>query len=132
MGQASRHIPERCQRSLQVLDDFLVQYIGRWQIVQIVLAVVLQPEDIQAGLVAGHQVLIAIELEALDGGPLVAVARVVAGDEVLQVIEFERARLEREMLVGTQVIKALASEGIMSKPSSSNSGFAMPWRQGRW
>jgi hypothetical protein len=34
-GQASGHIPKREQRRFQMLDDFLLQHIGRRQIVQI-------------------------------------------------------------------------------------------------
>ena len=36
---------------------------------------------------------------------LVAVLRLVAGDEILQVVKFQRAGFQREMVVGAQVIK---------------------------
>ena len=88
-----------------MLDDFLLQHLGRRQIIQVVQAVVFQPEDVQAGLVAGHQLVVAEELEAICGDALVAVFRVIAGDEILQVIELQGARLQREMLVGAQVVK---------------------------
>ena len=84
--QPQRHVPERGQGGLQVLDDFLLQHIGRWQRVKVVQAVVLKPEDIQTGLVARHQVGVAEEPEAFGSDALKAVLRVVAGDEILQVI----------------------------------------------
>jgi len=36
-----------------MLDDFQCQHIGRWQVVQVVEAVILEPEDVEASLVAG-------------------------------------------------------------------------------
>ncbi len=56
--QTCRHIPECVQCGFQMLDDLLLQDIRRRQIIQVLQAVVLQPEDIQAGLVAGDQFFI--------------------------------------------------------------------------
>lgn len=70
-----------------MLDDLLLQHIRRGQVVKVVQAFVLQPEDVQAGLVAGHQVFVTVELEAIGGAPVLAVLGVVADDEVAQVIE---------------------------------------------
>jgi hypothetical protein len=53
--QPGRHIAEGLQRGLQVFDDLLLQHVRGWQVVQIFQAVVLQPEDVQARLVAGNQ-----------------------------------------------------------------------------
>jgi hypothetical protein len=88
-----------------VLDDLLLQHIRRRQIVEVVQAVVFQPEDIETGLVTGHQVFVAEQLEAFGGDALVAVFRVVAGDEILQVVQLESACLQREVLVGAQVVE---------------------------
>lgn len=63
------------------------------------------PENVQTGLVARHQFGIRIALEALGLAALVAVFRVVAGDEILQVIGFQRAGFELEMLVGAQGVE---------------------------
>ena len=39
-----------------MLDDFLLQHVGRRQVVEVVQAVVLEPEDVEAGLVARYQI----------------------------------------------------------------------------
>jgi uncharacterized sporulation protein YeaH/YhbH (DUF444 family) len=74
-----------------VLDDLLLQNIRRRQIVQLVQAVVLQPEDVQTGLVARHQCPRSVNNGSARGDALVAVFRVVAGDEVVQVVQLQRA-----------------------------------------
>ena len=63
-----------------MVDDFLLQYLRRRQIVQIIQAVVLQPEQIQTGLVARDQRVVAEVSERLDFLASVAVARIVASD----------------------------------------------------
>ena len=87
-----------------MLDDFLLQHIRRRQVVEVVQAVVLEPEDVQAGLVARHQVGMAEVPEALAFLALVAVGRAVAVYEVAQVVRPQRPRLEREVPVGAQVV----------------------------
>jgi len=52
--QPNRHIPERGQCRFEMLNDLLLQHIRRRQIVEVVQAVVLEPKDIETGLVAGH------------------------------------------------------------------------------
>lgn len=103
--QCGGHIAERGQGSFQMVDDLLLQQIGWGQLIKVVEAVVLQPEDIQAGFVTSYQLLIAEEFKALGLLPLMAAIGVVASDEVLQIIQPKRPRLEREMLVGPQVVK---------------------------
>ena len=56
--QPRRHIPKRGQRGFQVIDDLLLQHVRRRQIVEIVQTLVLQPEQIQAGLVAEPNIAI--------------------------------------------------------------------------
>jgi hypothetical protein len=56
-----------------MFDDFLLQYIRRGNFIEIVEAVVLQPKDVQAGFIAGHQFVVAKELEAFVGNALVAI-----------------------------------------------------------
>ena len=65
------------------LNDLLLQHIRRRQVIQIVQAVILEPKDIETGLITRHQFFIVIEPEAFSSAALVAILRVVAGDEVL-------------------------------------------------
>ena len=46
--------------SLQVLDDLFGEFVRFRQVVQIDQALVLEPEDVEAGLVAGSQFLVAV------------------------------------------------------------------------
>ncbi len=88
-----------------MFDDLLLQHVRGWQVVQIFQAVVLQPEDIQARLVAGDQFIVSKELEAFGFLARVPVFRVVAGNEILQVVQSQLAGLEGEMLVRAQVVE---------------------------
>jgi hypothetical protein len=88
-----------------MVDDFLLQHVGRRQIIQIVQTVVLQPENIEARLVAHDQFLIRIKPEALRFLALMAVLGMVAIDEILQVFTLEGSRLQSEMLVGAQIVE---------------------------
>ena len=85
--QIPRDQPKLLQRRLQVLNDFLGDDIRRREVVGISQAFVLQPEDVQAGLVT--------------------VVRLVAGDELVEILTPERGGLEREVLVGAQVVELL-------------------------
>ena len=67
-------------------------------------ALVLQPEDVEVDLVALDELVVGEGLEALALLALVAVLRVVAGDEVVEVGALERVLLQREVLVGAQVV----------------------------
>ena len=59
---------------------------------------------VQAGFIPFHQILIGKGPEALYLQAVVAVLRIVAFDEVLQVLQLERIGLEGEVLVGPQVV----------------------------
>ena len=88
-----------------MVNDFLLQNIRRRQVIKVFEAVILQPENIEAGLLVCYQVFVAEVLEAFCLGPLVPVVGVIAGHEVFHVIQFQRPRLQREMLVGAQVVE---------------------------
>ena len=65
---------------------------------------VFQPEDVEVHFVALDQFFVGEDFEALAFFALVAVLRVVAGDEVIEVAALEGVFLEREMQVGAQVV----------------------------
>ena len=82
-----------------MLNDLLLLPIWRRQVIETLKIVVLQPENVQAGLVAGGQVFVFKIFESFALFSLVTVVGVVAVDKVAQVVEFEGAGLQREMLV---------------------------------
>ena len=92
------------QRGFQVVRDVLRDDFRRGQIGGFFQRVVFQPEDVEVHLVALGQFFVGEGLEALALLALVAVLRVVAGDEVVEVAALERVFLEREMQVGAQVV----------------------------
>lgn len=48
---------EALQRALQILDDLVRQHVGTRQVVQVRERLVLDPENVEARLVALHQLL---------------------------------------------------------------------------
>ena len=96
--------PELLQRGFQALHDLPRQDRRIGQVVGVLQALVLEPEDVQAGLVPFHQIVIAEGPEAFRLLSVVPVLRIVAFDEVLQVLQLERIGLEGEVLVGPQVV----------------------------
>ena len=99
------------QRTLQVFDDIIGQHIGCRQIVQIGKRLVLDPENVEAGLVPCQNVrnvefapaAIWIIL-APRFGALIAVFRMITGNEILQVGILHRILLQREMDIGAEII----------------------------
>ena len=77
---------------------------GGGEVVDVLEAVVAQPQQVEAGLVAGDQLVVGVALEALGLLAAVAVCWVVAGGEVVEVGSGEGVLLEGEVLVGAQVI----------------------------
>ena len=59
LPQPRQHLPKAVKPSLQVLDDLLGEFVRFRQVVQIDQALVLEPEGIEAGLVASRQFLVA-------------------------------------------------------------------------
>ena len=65
---------------------------------------VAEPEEVEADLVAGDELVVGVPLEALGLLALVAVLGAVAGHEVVEIGSGERVLLEGEVLLGTQVV----------------------------
>ena len=95
---------EFVQRSLQVLDDLGGDHVGGGQIGGVLQTIVLQPEDVQGGLVAFDQVVVAKGVEALCLLALVAIFGAVTGYEVVKVLAAQRVRLQRKVLVGAEIV----------------------------
>ena len=91
------------QASFDVVDDLVGQVGGLWQIVEIGEAVVLEPEEIETGFVAGNELFVGkfapTAFRILLGVPrflaLVTIDRVVAIDEIAQIFQTQRLALER-------------------------------------
>jgi hypothetical protein len=107
-----------------MLHDLLRQPIRRGQVVEVVEGVeaaVFQPEDLEAGLVAGDEGLVVEIFETLGFLAPLTVGRVVAVDEALSVVALERAGFQGEVFVGAQVVIhrplvcTLPSLGLASK-----------------
>ena len=102
---------ETIQRGLQIFNDIRGQFVGIWQAVQIGQGLVLDPEDVQAGFVPIQDVLCAEPPPAAIGvgfrpgfRPFVAVFRVVAADEVIQIGIGYGMLLPCEMDVGAEIV----------------------------
>lgn len=108
-----RDLPEAVQPGFKIFNDLQRQDIRLGQVVQIGEALVLQPEDIQTGLVTRDDLLIAVFAPAAFRvvgfvpafAPLVAVLRIVVGDELLQVVEAQRLLLQCVMNIGAVIKK---------------------------
>ena len=96
--------PELLQRGFQALHNLPRQNCRIGQVAGVLQAPVLEPEDVQAGFIPFHQIVIAESPEALCLLSFVPVLGMVAFDEILQVLLLERIGLEGEMLVGPQVV----------------------------
>jgi hypothetical protein len=89
---------------LQVLGNFSGDHIGIGQVGRVLKAVVFKPKDVQVDLVALEEFLVREGLEAFSLFARVAILRVVAGNEVIQVFAFERICFQGEMLVGSEIV----------------------------
>jgi hypothetical protein len=97
--QIRRYQGKLIERSLQILDDLSGDHIGGRQVGGVLQAVVLEPENVEAGLVTLYQLFIGERMQTLRLFPLVSVLGFVAGDEVVQVFPARRVRLQREVFV---------------------------------
>lgn len=77
---------ELVERGLQILHNLGGNHVGGGQVGGILQALVLQPENIQAGLVPLHHLVVIEGVESLGFFALVAVLGVIARDEVVQVL----------------------------------------------
>jgi hypothetical protein len=100
--QPSRHTPEACQCGLQAFHGLFSDDVGIGNIVQIGKGLVLEPGDVERGLVAGEDILVGELVPAAFGiasgferlCALMAVRWVVTRNEVRQVIGFQQILLE--------------------------------------
>lgn len=79
-------------------------HLRRRQVVGIGQRLVLEPEDVEAGLVPGHEILVLVHppptiglLRAEGGLAVVPVGGVVETDELVRVFALERVGLQREV-----------------------------------
>ena len=97
--------------ALEIFDDIVCQHIRRGQVVQIGKGLVLDPEDIEAGLVprkdvgniefapAAIRVIFAPRF-----GAFVPILRMITGDEVQQIGILHRMLFQRKVNVGAEII----------------------------
>ena len=75
---------------MEVFDDLGGDYVRGWQISGVLQAVILEPEDVQVYFVPLEKVFVREAFEAFDLFACVAVLRMIAGDEIVQIFPFER------------------------------------------
>jgi len=95
---------ELFQGCFQIGGDIGSDDLGGGEIGGVFEGFVLEPENIEVRLVPLGQLLIGEGLEALALLAVVAVLRIVGGDEVIEVAPFEGILFEGEMLVRPQII----------------------------
>jgi hypothetical protein len=103
---------ELFQGGLEIVRNFVSENVGSGEVIGILQALVLEPEDIEVGLVAFDEVLVIVRAKAALGillgvpGGLakVAFSWPVAADKLVQVAALQRVGLLREVHVGPQVI----------------------------
>ncbi len=95
---------ELSQGGFEVLDDLGCDHTGCRQVVGVLQALVAEPEDVEARLVAGDQLVVAEPVEPLALLSLASLPGLVALDEVVEVGAGEGVGLEREVLVRPQVV----------------------------
>ena len=95
---------ELIQCGLQILGDFGGDHVWIGQIGGIFQAIVFQPEDIQTDFVAFDQVFVVEDVESFRFFAVVAVLRVVASDEVVEVGPGQLVGFQSEVLVCAAVI----------------------------
>ena len=109
--QRGHQLVETIQCGLQILNDIRSQFVGIGQAVQIGHGLVLDPKDVQTGLVPLQDVLNGESAPATIGvgfrpgfRSFVAVFRVVAADEVLQIHIGHGMLLQDEVNVGAEIV----------------------------
>ena len=109
--QCGHQLVEAIQCGLQILNDIRSQFVGIGQAVQIGQGLVLDPEDVQTGLVPFQDILRAEPPPAAIGVgfrpgflPFVAVLRVVAADKVIQIGIGHGMLLQGEMNICAEIV----------------------------
>ena len=88
--QIDRDLRKLVERGLQVLCDLCRDNVGVGQICRVLQALVLQPENVQADLIAFEQVVVGEGAEPVSFLALMAVLRAIAGDKIIQICAFQR------------------------------------------
>src|SRR5581483_1914561 len=92
------------KRVLQVFDDAGCD-LGRWgEVVGPLQALVAQPEEVEAELVAFEQFFVAEGAETFALLTLVAILSMIAGDKIVEVAALELVGTQGEVHVGTQIV----------------------------
>lgn len=105
--QRGAYRSETCKACLDVVDDLFGEDLGFGKVVEVFKAVVFEPEEVEASLVAGDEFLVGelppATFGVLLGVPgllaLLAVGGVVAIDEIPEIFQPQRLALERIMSV---------------------------------
>lgn len=125
---------------MQVFKNPLCNHGRERQLIAGSQRIIFEPENIEACLVTGYQLLIAIHASAAirvlgtpGGLALVAIRRVVQRDKLIQDVPAQQADLEGEILVGAQVELAnIVSKVPMLMPDVKATSFAkLIYMQGR-
>ena len=95
---------ELFQGCFQIGGDIGSDDLGCWEIGGVFEGFVLEPENIEVRLIAFGQLIIGEGLEALALLAVVAVLRIVAGNEIVEITPLEGIFLQGEMLVRPQII----------------------------
>jgi hypothetical protein len=109
--QVPEHLLHLLQHAAQIFGDFGGNHVGLREVVGIEQALVFQPEQIEADLVAGQQILQLVDTPAASRGllapgglALVDGTGLVEAHEFIEVGALQRVGLEGEVLVGAQVV----------------------------
>ena len=94
--QVGRDLGELVEGGLQVFGNLGGYDIGVGKTGRVFQTIVLEPEDVQAELVALEELVIVEGPEAVGGPALVAVVRVIAGDKIVQIRTFQGVGLQGE------------------------------------
>ena len=98
-------------RFFEVLKDFCGEHVRIGQVVEVGKRLVLDPENIEAGFVAGQDFVDAVAAEAAfrilrrpGFAALVPILRMIAGEKLVEILISERVLLECEMDIGTKIV----------------------------
>ena len=109
------------QNCFEVVDDFLGDDVGIGEIGGVFEGIVFEPEDVEAGFVAGNEFVVVVcapasiwflvgpggcAVVSVASSPLVRPVEmaIVAGHELIQIFALQWIGLEREVLVGAEVV----------------------------
>lgn len=103
--------PKALQCALEVFDDIIGQHVRRGQAVQIGKGFVLDPEDIETGLVprkdVGNVEFAPAAIRIIFAprfGAFIPILRMIAGDEVQQIGILHRMLFQRKVNVGAKIV----------------------------